>query len=504
MGKKGSSGGGSTATVNTPQGLFSGASSETGLGQYATSLLDSLASMTNWASSVASGGQGSKIPTFASSATVSGPQVSWGGGTGGSDLWNTQFDPTTGLVTLTNPRDANQTWTLNVNSSGNNGSWGGLDPGILAKWRADYAQHQQNQSAGGGGGTSSTGTGNQFIDSAMQEINKQQQTEQQTKDLAATITSDANTLYQEATTGTGLFPSQQAAIDLAKQSAETELASTLGGMGLGASTQAAQLKGEADLTAAAAAGSLVQGNISLAQTEQKLALGAQGLQASEQQALVQEFQSLQSTFWTEAMQGYGIMGTIIDTASKSYGYSISAYQSVLQASEAQAQIQQSNIQAQMQADSQSSSDLLSSLGKLFGSSGSSGSSLLGGVGSLFGGGSAAAASAGGASIGAGEAAAAVGGTAAGGSAIGGILSALGALFCWVARECYGDDPRWLEFREWMLRAPSWLFVLYLRHGERFANWISDKPVWKWIIRQTMNLILYVDAQRRPLKKCRIS
>lgn len=61
-------------------------------------------------------------------------------------------------------------------------------------------------------------------------------------------------------------------------------------------------------------------------------------------------------------------------------------------------------------------------------------------------------------------------------------------FCWVAREVYGaDNPRWLMFREWMLNdSPSWLFKLYLKYGERFANWLKGNGWLKPAIRKFMD------------------
>ena len=71
-------------------------------------------------------------------------------------------------------------------------------------------------------------------------------------------------------------------------------------------------------------------------------------------------------------------------------------------------------------------------------------------------------------------------------AIGGGLAA--GLFCWVAREVYGPtNPSWLQFREWMFtESPNWFFKLYAEYGERFANWISNKPRLKSIIRKWMD------------------
>jgi hypothetical protein len=60
--------------------------------------------------------------------------------------------------------------------------------------------------------------------------------------------------------------------------------------------------------------------------------------------------------------------------------------------------------------------------------------------------------------------------------------------CWVAREVYGvHNPKWLMFREWLFKsAPVWFFNLYLKHGERFASFISNKPKLKGIIRSWMD------------------
>jgi len=81
---------------------------------------------------------------------------------------------------------------------------------------------------------------------------------------------------------------------------------------------------------------------------------------------------------------------------------------------------------------------------------------------------------------------------------GGLLSGAGAAasgsgtllsgFCWVAREVYGiHNPAWLLFREWMLNeSPSWFRTLYLKFGERFAKFISDKPRIKARIRLWMD------------------
>jgi hypothetical protein len=71
---------------------------------------------------------------------------------------------------------------------------------------------------------------------------------------------------------------------------------------------------------------------------------------------------------------------------------------------------------------------------------------------------------------------------------GGLGAAAITKYCWVAREVYGiENPKWLMFRAWLLNdAPSWFRNLYIKHGERFAKFISNKPVLKTIIRKWMN------------------
>ena len=69
----------------------------------------------------------------------------------------------------------------------------------------------------------------------------------------------------------------------------------------------------------------------------------------------------------------------------------------------------------------------------------------------------------------------------------GIGSAVGGI-CWVAREVYGEDnPKWVLFREWLLsKAPAWFRNLYIKYGERFAEFISNKPKLKSLIRRWMD------------------
>ena len=76
-----------------------------------------------------------------------------------------------------------------------------------------------------------------------------------------------------------------------------------------------------------------------------------------------------------------------------------------------------------------------------------------------------------------------------GSLASGIAQGVGTAYaCWVAREVYGvHNPAWLLFREWMLNdSPGWFRVTYIKFGERFAKFISNKPRLKARIRLWMD------------------
>ena len=73
----------------------------------------------------------------------------------------------------------------------------------------------------------------------------------------------------------------------------------------------------------------------------------------------------------------------------------------------------------------------------------------------------------------------------------GIGSAAGGIFqgkCWVAREVYGaGNPMWLLFRHWLTEeSPRWFHDLYVKHGERFAEWLTQNSWLKPFIRKWMD------------------
>ena len=66
--------------------------------------------------------------------------------------------------------------------------------------------------------------------------------------------------------------------------------------------------------------------------------------------------------------------------------------------------------------------------------------------------------------------------------------------CWVAREVYGeDDPKWLQFREWVIGySPNWFYKAYSKYGESVAKVVAKVPALKLIIRP------YMDAKRKAI------
>lgn len=79
----------------------------------------------------------------------------------------------------------------------------------------------------------------------------------------------------------------------------------------------------------------------------------------------------------------------------------------------------------------------------------------------------------------------------------GMMSAVGSiagaaiLACWVAREVYGTKTNeWIIFRQWMENeSPKWFKNLYYQEGERFAEFISDKPMLKSIVKSAMDIVV---------------
>jgi hypothetical protein len=280
----------------------------------------------------------------------------------------------------------------------------------------------------------------------------------------------------------------------------------LAGMGLGNSTMGTELNAEIGLQGAATGGQLEQGNIQLLQGEQGLlqagdtqvhnmqkdVFGQQAIMQGQQQSIFNQFgqmatqsQAVQTELFNQAMQGYGMVGSFLNNALAPYGMSMQGYGQQLQAEAQSAANATSLLTSQMQSQSSQAGmmgGLFQGLGSLFGSGGGGGG-ILGSLGGLFGGGSAAIGAAGG------IAGAAGGGGAAAASAVSGVATALVA--CALAREVYGiDDPRWIEFRTWLLySAPKWLRRAYVANARPVALWLRRHGYFKPLFRLLMDFAI---------------
>jgi hypothetical protein len=471
-------GGGKAGQIDIPQALGSNPGSLyynafQPLGTFGSSNLSSLGSLTNWAEDIATGGNvlgnaysqpGTGMLTgigsqtyapFTSTGTGTSPFSNLTSGAGGD---NSLLGPI-----LSNEQAAMGGAEANI---GNLGTLFGQGQSILSK------------------GQSILGTGTNMVDQARNK---------------------------------GLFPSQQAEINQAVSSQQAAINQQLSNEGLGSSTVNAGLQGQAKMSGAAAAGQLIQGNIQLGESEQQIGEGEQqigaGLSLNAQQAMYSQFmgianqsQSLQAQMYSEALQGEGELGQMMNATLQPFGYSMQTQQDVLQANTQEATLQTNASMGAASASAAGFSSLMGGLGSLLGGSGSGGGTggLLGSLGSSLGGllgGSAGGVGALGSFTGGGiSGALGAGGAAAGaaggaGGLISGIGSALGALFCEVARTVYGvDSTDWLLFRDWILfRAPKPVRTLYVIHAYRVSRWIRGRLIVCSIIKWLMNGVLYVDS-----------
>jgi hypothetical protein len=465
---KGGGGGGGSGQIQIPNALGSNNQSLlynvfNPLGTYGSSFLNPLANQANWAANLATGLQT---------------------GTG----WSL---PANGLLY----GNSGQIFSPFTSTSGAGGSGTNSQLGPFLSQEQQAIQGMQ----------ASTTTGTNQLQAGTSQLASDQ-------GWANLLMGKGNNMLNQATSGSGLFPSQQAQITQAEKSQQSAVQQQLANEGLGSSTVNAQLQGQVKMSAAAAAGQLVQGNIAaanqtigLGQSMTGLAQEQQKINLATQQALYSQFsgiaslsQSEQAQLWSEAQQGYGTLGQMMNSTLNAFGYSVKTQEDVLQANETTANIQAGIASQQAQMAQQGASSMFGALGSLLGS-GSGGGGLLGSLGGLFGG------SAGGVgalgsftgggitgALGAGGAAAGAAGGA--GGLISSIGSALGALFCEVARTVYGvDSPDWLLFRDWILfRAPKPVRTLYVIHAYRVSRMIKGRPIVCRLIRWLFNAILYVD------------
>lgn len=402
-------------------------------------------------------------------------------------------------------------WATNLATGGNVQTLGELpDTGLLAGGNTKTFAPFTSSSGSGLNPFNGTGTGSNvngalsqlsglstssmgpFLSNAVQNLINEQGSAAQLGNQANLETAKGNQMLNQATNGSGLFKSQQAMINQAVQSQQQQIGQQLASEGLGNSTLLGSLQGQAKMSGAAAAGQLVQQNISLAQNEQQMGTQAQEAQFSEFSNIASQSAAVQNQLYSQAMQGYGALGSMMQSTTQEFGYSLQISQDMLQMNEAEAGLQLQAQQIGQQAaasESQGFSSMLGGLGSLLGGSGGSGGGLLGGLGGLLGG----AGGGIGSLIGAGSAAGGAAGAT--GAGVDAVVTAVGAAFCEVARTVYGViNPDWLLFRDWMLfRAPKPIRTAYVIYAYRVSRWLKGRPIICRLIRWAMNAILYVDS-----------
>jgi hypothetical protein len=469
LGKKGGGGGGGSGAIQIPSALNSSGGASllqnvfNPLGTYGSEMMGGLGSLANWAANIATGGN-----VLGAQGTL--PQNGLlAGGTG------KVFSP------FTNASDSST-----------------LGPFL--------SQAQQGLT----GMEASTITGQNLLNTGVNQAAADQT-------QANWLTHKGNVMLSQATNGPGLFPSQQAQITQAEQSQQAAVQQQLANEGLGGSSVNAQLQGQVKMSAAAAAGQLVQGNISaanqtvgLGQTATALQQEQQKIDLAAQQALYGQFAgiasqsaSIQAQMWSEAQQGYGTLGQMMNSTLAAFGYSMKTQEDVLQANETTAQIQAGIATSQAQMAQQGASSMFGALGSLLGQGGSGGGllgGLIGTTGSGIATGSLGAGIVGqvGATAGTGILGGLGGALGGIGSGIGAAVSALAASSCTAGRGVKGvTDIRWVLFRDWILyRAPSLIRSLYVGHSESINDILVRYPWAREVILFLVDQVVEHDQNTR--------
>lgn len=84
-----------------------------------------------------------------------------------------------------------------------------------------------------------------------------------------------------------------------------------------------------------------------------------------------------------------------------------------------------------------------------------------------------------------------------------LSKAAGAMMCWVAAEIFGG---WHEYKTEMARiyinnlAPKWFRRFYIKHGEAVARFISDKPVFKMVLRPLFELFVILGEKSLTIRR----
>lgn len=83
----------------------------------------------------------------------------------------------------------------------------------------------------------------------------------------------------------------------------------------------------------------------------------------------------------------------------------------------------------------------------------------------------------------------------------GIASFLPMLLCWVAAEIFGgwEHPKTINCRYYIgYMAPEWFRNFYMKHGEKIADFIKDKPLFKLALRPLFELFAELGKNEREV------
>lgn len=336
-------------------------------------------------------------------------------------------------------------------------------------------------SGGGSGGGGLPGTSNPWVTGLENSLSTEESSIPGMQSFSNTLQQDAgtemgyaNSLRNQLNKNGGLFKDQQAEIQAQVNSGQNQVRQQLSSEGLGSSSMGAELGSEIGLQGAATGGQLIQGNIGavnqadqIANLANGTALQGQGQLFSELTNIGQQNLTAQSTFFQQAMTGYGGAGAALNNVLGPYGYQTADYTDMGSLAEQNASIQAGIANAGTAAQGAGMQGLFSGLGSLLGGSGGGLGGLLGSAGSAGSLGLMGADGTIGATSLAGAGSGILGGLGSGIGAIGSAISAIFASSCTAGRGIAGvTDIRWVLFRDWILyRAPGLIRLLYVTHAD---------------------------------------
>jgi len=85
--------------------------------------------------------------------------------------------------------------------------------------------------------------------------------------------------------------------------------------------------------------------------------------------------------------------------------------------------------------------------------------------------------------------------------VGASAATFAAMGCWVAKEIFGswENPKTIRARFWInMIGPKWFKNFYWKHGEKFAKFISDKPIFKIMLRPIFEIFSLLGEEKTEI------